>query len=941
MASSNKLTDDYLDYFLRYKAEYGDKICILMQIGSFYEMQMVKNDNEHIGNLEIVASLLNIQVTKKNKNNSANDRSNPFMAGFPKPALVKYIPILLENDYTVIVIDQDLNNPKIRTVTGVYSPSIQPLDIETCSEETSLTSIIVEHLDKNTINLGVANLNMTTNLFETFETFTTQTCLFDEIQRLLMRYQSKEIIIAGASDMPIHKFKEIISCPCHHIQGNNNKDINFQNKYLRTIYSHINFGLLQPIEYFDLSRNPLTVTNIINVLDFVSQHDIKYLENIAQPSVMNEHNYLILEMDTLYQLNVVGKQSAKGTLFDVINKTQTSIGRRALKALLTKPFKDSKSIEYRYNLSEALEPFFTLMNEMLSGIIDFERLHRRMSLGVLQPYQLASLINCYENVGKLIKFIQTNDNQIIQQILEQAHYGQCSDLDELLNELYSTFDEENLNKPLGEVNLFKHGKLPTLDTICCQIQDLEDKLTSTKNELETLGNIPSDWLKVTYSEQDGYTFTCTKARFQTLMKNLERPYIQVPDISVKHNTNVSRITTPTLQDISNKLMNTRELLQTKIQNIYKEKLNYYYTTYKDLFQSLKYIVEILDITFSNIKCKNMYKYCKPEIKENEYSTFQAKGIRHPVIERINQDTMYVPNDVDLNGMILYALNSCGKSSLLRSVGLCVIMAQCGLYVPCESFVFTPFFNIVSQVDFHDNILKAQSSFVAEMMGLKKILNVANERTLVLSDELTKGTEAISAASILAAAAIELANRNTKFIFTTHLQDVAKLDQVKKCKNIQICHLSVDISGNNIVFQRKLQDGPCSELYGLEVAKAVGLDKQLLDRSFKIRDFLIGKRKDIVSNRRSRYNTNKIMDKCEICNYTPVKSTDIPLDCHHINFQCNADNNDFNGHFHKNSKHNLVCLCKQCHQAVHNGGIIIEGYTSTTNGVMLSFHCNDD
>jgi DNA mismatch repair protein MutS len=337
----------------------------------------------------------------------------------------------------------------------------------------------------------------------------------------------------------------------------------------------------------------------------------------------------------------------------------------------------------------------------------------------------------------------------------------------------------------------------------------------------------------------------------------------------------------------------------------------------------------------------MYKYCKPEIKENEYSTFQAKGIRHPVIERINQDTMYVPNDVDLNGMILYALNSCGKSSLLRSVGLCVIMAQCGLYVPCESFVFTPFFNIVSQVDFHDNILKAQSSFVAEMMGLKKILNVANERTLVLSDELTKGTEAISAASILAAAAIELANRNTKFIFTTHLQDVAKLDQVKKCKNIQICHLSVDISGNNIVFQRKLQDGPCSELYGLEVAKAVGLDKQLLDRSFKIRDFLIGKRKDIVSNRRSRYNTNKIMDKCEICNYTPVKSTDIPLDCHHINFQCNADNNDFNGHFHKNSKHNLVCLCKQCHQAVHNGNIIIEGYTSTTNGVMLSFHHNDD
>jgi DNA mismatch repair protein MutS len=223
-----------------------------------------------------------------------------------------------------------------------------------------------------------------------------------------------------------------------------------------------------------------------------------------------------------------------------------------------------------------------------------------------------------------------------------------------------------------------------------------------------------------------------------------------------------------------------------------------------------------------------------------------------------------------------------------------------------------------------------------MIGLRKILKIADANTLVLSDELTKGTEAVSATSIFASAALELAKRNCKFIFTTHLTDVAKLDDIKDCKNIKISHLSVTFDDSQIIFERKLREGPCDELYGLEVAKAIGLDNLFIEAAFKIRNNLINKSYTVVASRRSRYNSKKILDVCEICNWKPTKKTDIPLDCHHIKFQCTANDQKFTGHYHKDALFNLVTLCKMCHIKVHNDQIVINGYKQTTGGVKLDF-----
>lgn len=968
---ATKIVDEYLNYYTTYSKEYGEKTCILLNVGSFYEMEMVKNEVESIGNLDEVCEILNIQMTKKNKSIETVDRNNPYFAGFPTHSLPKFLPILLDNGYTVVVIDQEEGNQtgrKKRKVSGIYSPSIQPLNLEDKSggDGNSLLSILLE-IYNETITYSVININITTNTVDLYSGG--QSCgnvesVLDDIYRMSLRYNVKEMLIrivnlANSGKIPKQFSKTYMS---EYFDVNDTSiqwqflskelkeskefveylelnKVDHQNKYLRKIYQHVSFGLLEPVEYFELARNQSDVINLIYTLQFIAKHDEKYVKNIGVPNIVHEYDYLLLEMNTLQQLNVLPSKvtnSRYGSLFSVINKTKTTIGRRGLKKLLSKPFKDIRQIQERYELSDALEAF----KESDLPNCDFERLHRKMGLQILHPYEFYNLHNAYERILKLDETLKhSNKECIVKHCLSNETREQLSGF---MEEYDNKFELEelkkyNLNETLMSIeSFFKHGSVESIDKIKDKIRAIERDVEDLRKEIEG----DSGQLKTQYTDQDGYFFTCTKIRFEALKKTLPKKILE--SINVKNTSNSCKITTATLTKFSNQLVNNRELYAKQIKLHYTDYLQTAFTKYNNIFPLLVQFVETIDISLSNIKCKSLYNYCRPEIVESnqkeQQSFVDCKNLRHPIIERINDSTEYIPNDVVLNdkntGMILYALNSCGKSSLLRSIGLCLIMAQCGLYVPCSEMKYYPFETIVTQVDLCDNIWKSQSSFITEMIGLRKIVKLANSSTLVLSDELTKGTEVVSATSIFAASVLELLDKDCKFVFTTHLQDVAKLKVIQNAKNLNIMHLSVVIVDDNIKFERKLQPGPCSELYGLEVAKAVGIDKKMLDVSFEIRNELLGR--TAYKTKRSKYNTKKILESCEICGYKPIKSTDIPLDTHHIKFQCTADENDKIEHYHKNSKFNLVCVCKNCHIDVHKGNILITGYKQTTNGVELEF-----
>ncbi|ORY07083.1 P-loop containing nucleoside triphosphate hydrolase protein [Basidiobolus meristosporus CBS 931.73] len=248
------------------------------------------------------------------------------------------------------------------------------------------------------------------------------------------------------------------------------------------------------------------------------------------------------------------------------------------------------------------------------------------------------------------------------------------------------------------------------------------------------------------------------------------------------------------------------------------------------------------------------------------------------------------------------MNSCGKTSLLKACGLSIILAQMGSFVPASSFEFSPYKSLMTRILSEDNILKGQSSFVAEMSDLRNILKRADPYTLVLADEITHGTEHISGSAIFASSVMTLAKQNISFMFTTHLHNIYKF--IKDIPNVKVFHLSVNFehinSKNVIIFERKIKEGPCDSIYGLEVCEFLNMDSNFLQKAFQIRADILSREDKTcptIANgllnqysKYSRYNKDKLVYKCQICNYVPTQTTDLPINVHHIQHQHTSDNN---------------------------------------------------
>lgn len=976
----HEMIDEYFEYHNKYQNEYGDNTCILFQCGSFYEVYGVDNEEEQIGNVDIIADILHIICSKKNKSVEGNSRFNAKFCGFTTSYLPKYLPMLLENGYTVVIVDQleesSTKKGKLvkRGITAIHSPCLQPPDLE-ISDTNNLMNILIEILDNSKIkskhNVStiitsyccVNNSNNEIELNENIIKFPNGKIEqnLDEINRVIYKYNPKQINLRVIS-----KNENYVTCikkffknnfndtlkiqDIDEIEFKNYSKVSFQNEYFKNVYKHMNFGLLQSLEYLNIDKMPLSIINFMYSLDFMAKHDLKYITNLNMPKIINDSDTLLLELNTLIQLNIVSNgKDTQFTLFDVINNTSTSIGKRYLKHLLCNPFKKKDIIESRYLLTEELEKSQILgqIDKILNGILDFERLHRKMALGLLHPFEFVRLHETYIKILNLVEIIEATKNEALINLL-CPKIEHIETLESYMNNTRITFNFDEMksfslvtNKDIIS-NYFYPNVISELDIIQNNILSIENNIEELRkkydNKIPRASGIENDtaqMLKLGFTDQEGYYFTCTKIRYQILLKQLSKE--EIAKISLRQTVGTCKLFTDELSKMSKELINNRELLNKQIKLHYLSKIEEYYGKYNDVFNHLVQFIELLDITKSNLKCKIKYNYCKPVIIDSDQAFIQATDIRHPIIERLNIE--YIPNDITIDsqkqGILLYGINSCGKSSLLKAIGINVILAQSGLYVPCNSFKYYPFDNIISQVDLTDNISLGRSSYVNEMYGLKKLLNCSGENTLILADETCKGTETNSSTSLVSAVIIKLIQNNSKFFMTTHLHELPKIKQINELslsKKLDICHLSVSNNDDNIIFERKIKPTSGSDLYGLEIAKHILNDDDLIDNAFKIRNIITKNRSNVMTLKKSRYNQNKIMNDCEICH------SDEFLETHHINFQSNCDENGFikDKHFHKNELYNLACLCKKCHSKITYGKIICYGYKIGINGKFLDY-----
>jgi DNA mismatch repair protein MutS len=357
-------------------------------------------------------------------------------------------------------------------------------------------------------------------------------------------------------------------------------------------------------------------------------------------------------------------------------------------------------------------------------------------------------------------------------------------------------------------------------------------------------------------------------------------------------------------------------------------------------------IALVDFYKSNAKTSLLYNYCRPKILSETSETtktvnLKAIQLRHPLIERIQESYQYVPQDITYDqseqGILLFGVNACGKSSLMKAVGIATILAQVGLYVPAQEFTIKPYHSIMTRIIGNDNLFKGMSSFAVEMSELRGILKRANSHSLVLGDEICHGTETFSGVSLVASAIITLSQLKANFLFATHLHQLSQIHQITELNTVKMYHLRVkfDEQTGNLIYDRRLEPGSGHPIYGIEVAKAMDLDRSFIELANTIRKEIMDV-PDITPIKKSKYNQQLYINQCGIpgCHKTAELT-------HHINFQCDADSHGFIQHLQKNHRSNLLPLCQSCHAMVHDQQeghyrYIIRGYIMTTGGLQLDY-----
>jgi DNA mismatch repair protein MutS len=909
----------YEDYVKTYRARYGDRVVVICQVGSFYELY---DDGTGFVDLKTISELLQIQMTRRNKAVLEVSRANHLMSGFPDYALNKFANLLVDANYTVVVVSQVTPPPRPqRAVTQIVSPGTR-LELNTNRTENVtnyLMVIYVDDVDYAALVAGVSVIDVTTGKSKTTELVPRKNdadFILDEILRLIYAFSPKEIALYG-SVSPTNKSKldEICSSTyVHDYTCDRDRDlesISFQNLFFGRVFKG-KYGLLTPIEYLDLESLPLARLSLLLLMRFAVQHNEGILEKIDKPDILKgglEKEGLQIPHTSIKQLNLA-------ELINMINNCSTAIGRRYFKERLLNPYTDPAKIVQSYDAIASYDyETAKTVQKKLGCVYDLARLFRKVHLGLLHP---ADWIQIDASMNALVDCPGSPASQI-SDLME--FYRSRLDLNEV-----AKYHLDNITASFFRLGISEH-----VDELSAKIE----KGLGFFGDIVTSLNPPGlDYFKLDSNERDGYYITITAKRW----KELQKPEYTAKPVS--STSAVLKLSRPDFAEVNDAIRESKEAISSAVLQAYKEFLKTVSERFEGAFGE---IISYVALTDFNSSCAVMafdYRYVRPELLKSEsgrHSFLEVSDLRHPIVERIQQQVEYVTNDITLdgNGILLYGINSAGKSTLMKAIGVSVIMAQAGMFVPCSKMRIVPYSQIFTRIPSGDDLMRGQSTFTVEICEIRNILKRADAHSLVIGDELCCGSESISAMSIVSAGIIELTRRGCSFIFASHLHDLIHIDRLKgliEDGRLRVFHIGVfyDEVSKRLIYDRKLKPGQGATLYGLEVCKSLDMGVEFIALANEIRQNLMNIDASIIDpTRKSRYNSRKyIASTCAICGCEKTEEV------HHIHEQAKADQQGYIGHFHKNALHNLVETCGKCHDAIHNGLVIVDGFRQTSDGIVL-------
>jgi DNA mismatch repair protein MutS len=754
------------------------------------------------------------------------------------------------------------------------------------------------------------------------------------------------------------------------IKAKNCEKQTYQHELLRRFY-----GLeLDRDNIYLFNEHNVATQSFCFLLDFMYQHSPHLVNKIHKPAFENCSNRLVLANHSLKQLNIIDDQNYNGrhsSVLKMLNLCITPMGKRSFAYNFLHPTTDVSFLQREYDITEYILSFSLIESQNiktnLSEIRDIAKWERQVFMKKISPKSFASL---YKNIG-----IIRNVYDIISEdrtIMEYLNHSKLN-TDAILNFIRTNINIElakDIDQLQGfDINFINKNVNPKLDEAQELLLESTDKLISIRAFLNSLiergekktassSSSANEYVKIHETDKNHFSLISTSRRSKILEDLLPARSEKVENLTYissytgesktfaftfskknmrfeKHTGTNNFISNNEIVELCRNIHDAKVALKEIITSVYHSFISQFEEFQKQLEKIIEFIT-LIDMIYAKATIARKYGYCKPVLNGTDDSAkksfVSACDLRHCLIEQLQQSEIYIANDIALgksdsdigvDGILLYGTNAVGKTSLIRALGIAVIMAQSGLFVPCSQFTFKPYKYIFTRILGNDNIFKGLSTFAVEMSELRTILNYADENSLILGDELCSGTENTSAVSIFVAGIQKMATMRSSFIFATHLHEIVGYDEIIELKTVSLKHMSVIYNREKdcLEYDRKLRDGAGNSMYGLEVCKSLNLPPDFLDAAYAIREKYAntGTKTDvegrsILSLKTSHYNSRKIMGLCEKCGKLMGKEV------HHLEHQKEANADGIivkNGvPFHKNIAANLMTVCEKCHDDFH-------------------------
>ncbi len=777
---------------------------LLFRVGDFFET--FEDD------AKTASKVLGITLTKRS-NGAAGDVP---LAGFPHHAIDTYLPKLVRAGYRVAVCEQ-MEDPKLakgivkREVIEVVTPGVALSDkILDHKKNNYLLSV---YLEENTA--GISFCDISTAEFFAYE------CSILEVQQQIEFVNPSEIIVCKNQKTEIEQILKKLN---REIRITRLDDWIYAYDYSREIlinhFKTVNlkgFG----IDYFH--SGIIAAGSVLHYLQETQKVNLLHLNKIG---AYNPSDYMLLDFSTKRNLEITFSMNdggREGSLISILDKTQTPMGGRMLKKWISAPLRKLNPILKRQECVEEFTNHKVLRNNIqneLKEIGDLERLISRVCTGRINPRELISVKTSLKKIPLIKQLLDNSRSEVLQQINEKLN-----DLDALV-ELMEISLSDNPPAAISDGGVIRQGFNAELDEIRDISQNAKSWIANFQKTEREVSGISS--LKVNFNKVFGYYIEISNAHKNKIPENYLRKQTLV---------NGERYITPELKAYEDKILNAEDKiiqLETRLFNEIRMKT----AAETEAIQQNANLIAMLDCFASLAECAEIYKYVKPEVNNSE--RIEIIGGRHPVVERIIlPGEKYTPNNCTLDNnecqiIILTGPNMAGKSVYLRQVGLIVLLAQIGSFVPAQSAKIGLVDKIYTRVGASDNIAAGESTFLVEMQEAANILNNATNKSLILLDEIGRGTSTFDGISI-AWAITEYLHENpdvsAKTLFATHYHELNEMASIfPKIKNFKV---EVREYGDKVIFLHKVSSGGADHSYGIQVAQMAGLPEPVTNRAKEI------------------------------------------------------------------------------------------------------------